>query len=339
MPKKSGGPNTSVGKARSAQNALKHGMTSTKPTSAHESQLVELYIQELSNYYQPQSPLEKLQIERIALCRAKLAHLYEVEQVRLQLVMEEIDQSPEKVLEQFGYLPDIAKGMVLEQIRFGQLRLPASLGVTQLQSIVREIHAFDGTISCIEDVQQYFPALCRYLNRHPDVVIQNMAGLEGKLRLVNEELTRCISRGKHYMEYAWVLLRPAVEQERKKEALEKEKMTPEEEELEKYVRETQEQFAAERAVRSHKVDLSGPRFPTHATWIGELGNFVTIFSHQERAQAVFERYEHTKALLKRSAQLPASESDLLMRYQTTLERRLSSAIGELLELQRRKSSS
>jgi len=139
------------------------------------------------------------------------------------------------------------------------------------------------------------------------------------------------------MEYAWVLLRPVIEKERMKEALEKQKQTPEDEELERHVRETQEQLYAEQAARRHKVDLSGPRFPTHATWMEQLGNFVTIFSHQERAQKVFERYEHTKELLKRSAQLPASESDLLMRYQTTLERRLSSAIGELLELQRRKS--
>ena len=34
--------------------------------------------------------------------------------------------------------------------------------------------------------------------------------------------------------------------------------------------------------------------------------------------------------------MPAAEWDLLMRYQTTLERRLSQAIGELLELQRAK---
>ena len=68
-----------------------------------------------------------------------------------------------------------------------------------------------------------------------------------------------------------------------------------------------------------------------------LNHFVTINDHQERAQKVFEQYAHTKDLLKRAAQLPAAESDLLMRYQTTLERRLSSAIGELLELQRRKS--
>ena len=336
MPKKSGGPITSAGKARSAHNAIKYGITSNKLASTQESQLVQHYIQELSDYYKPASPLEKLQIERIALCRAKLAHLYEVEQVRLQLVIEEIEQSPEKVLEQFDYLSDIAKGMVLEQIRFGQLRLPASLEPKELKAIVREVLAFDGKISALQDVQKNFPNLCRYLNQHPDAVIQNSTSLEAKLRLVDDELRSCISRGKNYMEYAWVLLKPAIETEDIKKALEKEIKTPEEDELDRHVRQSQEKLNEERAKRSHKVDLSGPSFPTHATWMGQLSNFVTIFSHQESAEKVFEQYEHTKELLKRAAQLPSQESDLLMRYQTTLERRLSSAIGELLELQRRK---
>ena len=336
MPKKSGGPITSAGKARSAHNAIKYGITSNKLASAQESQLVHGYIKELSDFYGPTSPLEKLQIERISLCRAKLAHMYEVEQVRLQLVIEEIEQSPEKVLEQFDYLSDIAKGMVLEQIRFGQLRLPASLEPKELKAIVREVLAFEGKISALQDVQKNFPNLCRYLNQHPDAVIQKATSLEAKLRLVDDELRSCISRGKNYMEYAWVLLKPALEKEDIKKALEKEINTSEEDELDRYVRQSQEKLNEERTKRSHKVDLSGPGFPTHATWMGQLSNFVTIFSHQERAEKVIEQYEHTKELLKRAAQLPSQESDLLMRYQTTLERRLSSAIGELLELQRRK---
>jgi hypothetical protein len=36
--------------------------------------------------------------------------------------------------------------------------------------------------------------------------------------------------------------------------------------------------------------------------------------------------------MARSVMLAPSESDLLMRYQTTLEQRLSSAIGGLLEI-------
>jgi hypothetical protein len=48
------------------------------------------------------------------------------------------------------------------------------------------------------------------------------------------------------------------------------------------------------------------------------------------------QYQEIKDFMLRALSLPVAESDLLMRYQTTLERRLSSAIGELLALQRAK---
>ena len=45
------------------------------------------------------------------------------------------------------------------------------------------------------------------------------------------------------------------------------------------------------------------------------------------------QYEVIKELMVSGVTLPQKDSDLLMRYQTTLERRLSTAIGELLHLQ------
>jgi hypothetical protein len=48
---------------------------------------------------------------------------------------------------------------------------------------------------------------------------------------------------------------------------------------------------------------------------------------------VHEHFKKTKELMAKAVTLPQSESDLLMRYQTTLERRFSTAIGELLHLQ------
>lgn len=51
------------------------------------------FIIELTDFYQPQSPLEKLQIERIALARAKLTRLYETEQASLDLEINKLAQS------------------------------------------------------------------------------------------------------------------------------------------------------------------------------------------------------------------------------------------------------
>jgi len=80
-----GGPSSPAGKSRASKNAVTHGLTSNVPTGALESESVKKYIDELVAYYQPKSPLERLQIERIALCRSKLSRLYEVEQASLEL--------------------------------------------------------------------------------------------------------------------------------------------------------------------------------------------------------------------------------------------------------------
>ena len=97
--KRGGGPKTQQGKVRSSMNAKTHGITSNKPKDANEKALIETFSKELVDYYDPQSPLEKLQIERIAICRAKLHYLYELEQVKLELASKELEAQPEKILE------------------------------------------------------------------------------------------------------------------------------------------------------------------------------------------------------------------------------------------------
>jgi hypothetical protein len=78
-----GGPKTAKGKRASSQNSLVHGATSNNVVSADQKALVERYEHELTAYYKPDSTLEKLQIQRIALCKAKLDALYELEMIKL----------------------------------------------------------------------------------------------------------------------------------------------------------------------------------------------------------------------------------------------------------------
>ncbi len=55
--KRSGGPKTVQGKARSSKNATSHGLTSEAPTNPNEKALIDSYVQELSPNYKPESPL------------------------------------------------------------------------------------------------------------------------------------------------------------------------------------------------------------------------------------------------------------------------------------------
>jgi len=68
----------------------------------------------------------------------------------------------------------------------------------------------------------------------------------------------------------------------------------------------------------------------------QLKQFLDLHKSYQKAQGIAVQYQEIKDLMLRALSLPVAESDLLMRYQTTLERRLSSAIGELLALQRAK---
>ena len=55
--KRSGGPKTLQGKARSSKNATSHGLTSVAPSNPNEKALVDSYSKELIEYYKPESPL------------------------------------------------------------------------------------------------------------------------------------------------------------------------------------------------------------------------------------------------------------------------------------------
>ena len=95
--KPKGGPKTARGKQASSQNSLVHGATSNNVVSADQKALVERYEHELTAYYKPDSPLEKLQIQRIALCRTKLDALYELEMVKLQIAKAELNRVKAKL--------------------------------------------------------------------------------------------------------------------------------------------------------------------------------------------------------------------------------------------------
>lgn len=109
-----GGPKTETGKSRSSLNATKFGVSTFRAIDDEEKQLVDRFTKDLLEYYQPQSPLEIMQLERIALCRAKLTRLYEVERTRLQLAQHAIDASPKKLLEQMGFEAGLTQKWAIE---------------------------------------------------------------------------------------------------------------------------------------------------------------------------------------------------------------------------------
>ena len=106
------------------------------------------------------------------------------------------------------------------------------------------------------------------------------------------------------------------------------------EELERY----QEELRIARGQKPRKVEPEATVDPNAIADLPaimlQLKQFLDLYKSHQKAQKLAAQYQEIKDLMLRALSLPVAESDLLMRYQTTLERRLSSAIGELLALQR-----
>jgi hypothetical protein len=312
--RRSGGPKTVEGKSRSSKNATSHGLTSMVPSNSNEKALVDSYSKELIEHYKPESPLEQLQIQRIARCRAKLAYLYDLEQVKLSLAAKELESQPEKILEKIPSATGLAMGMAIDLITSGQIHLPCRLDLPLLESICDEINQMHGVMENRHQFARALPRLTKYLAAvSKEIKRDDEIGGSGQY----DELIKGYLRSKEY------------------EALmEKEAMRPELEELERH----QEERRIARGQKPRKEEPEPKVDPDSITDLLaitlQLKQFLDLHKSHQKAQKLVVQYHEVKDLMLRALSLPAAESDLLMRYQTTLERRLSSAIGELLALQR-----
>lgn len=340
--KKKSGPHTAAGKKISSRNSTKHGLSTQTPSSHKEKEIVNNYIQELTTYYKPESPLEKIQIERIAICKSKLDRLYEVEQVQLQLAIEKFTRDPDQILDQIDAAIGIVRGMVKEIIQYGSITLPCKLRDKELELICEDIHDFKMKNLKESELEIYLPNLASYLKSNQIVGVSPMKGLIEKLQLIAERIESVFNRQDEYRErfaeYAQLLFRL-------KEQSKPEPPPPTEHQLEldRLLQKQKEARDAERLRRhppKEKLEVSVPQEPMvdQEKLIRQLKLFTELLKYRNLSLEVYKQYESTKELMSGGITLPQNESDLLMRYQTTLDRRLSTAIGELLHLQSKRTS-
>jgi hypothetical protein len=332
--KRSGGPKTTAGKARASKNATTHGLTSMVPSNSNEKALVDSYSKELIEYYKPESPLEQLQIQRIATCRAKLAYLYDLEQVKLSLAAKELESQPEKILEKIPGASGLAMGMAKEFITSGQIYLPCRLDLPLLQAICDEIDQMHGAIENKHQFARALPRLTKYLNSYPVVGLDNTSQWMEKLAAISKDIKRADELGDKHSGKFEELIKGYLRGMEYEALLKKEAAKPAMDELDRY----QEERRIARGQKSKTVEPSpkvDPEAIADMPTIKEyLRPFLHLYQSYQNALRIADQYQGIKDLMLRAISLPVAESDLLMRYQTTLERRLSSAIGELLALQR-----
>jgi hypothetical protein len=343
--KKRGGPKTTEGKAVSSKNSTKHGLTAQTTSSTKEKEIVSGYIQELTNYYKPESPLEKIQIERIAICKAKLDRLYEVEQLQLALVMEKFIQDPSQILDQLPMAKGAVKGMVNELIQHGEITLPCKLKLKDLKIICEETIYHRKNVLKETDLEVNWPNLTKFLESYEPIYLAdaNCKPLE-KLALISEGIEHSLDHQDKYLERYQDLIEIALRLKEQSESESQANSLDDDLEIDKLIEERNAAREAQRQKRypnNKEPELVIPQEPLidQEKLTKQLKSFVNLFRTHNLSLEVYKQYQSMKELMVQGVVLPQRESDLFMRYQTTLDRRLSTAIGELLHLQSKRTSS
>lgn len=93
------GPRSAAGKAKVAQNAVKHGLRASKWMSPEEQESFSALADDLHAEYQPNTATQRILVERIAMCMSKLRRLHHIEdtlfyKARIDDVRSKLDRYP-----------------------------------------------------------------------------------------------------------------------------------------------------------------------------------------------------------------------------------------------------
>jgi len=307
--KRTGGPKTLAGKSTSSKNSIKHGLTTLGFTDGYEAQEAKFFIEELVSYYKPESPLEILQIQRIALCRAKLAKLYKVEQAAHDLALLNLDANPEQVFIRIQGFGAVAQRMAVSMVRGEKFFLPLGLSERKLKEIVNEIDSLKSSLADELALRRTLKHTVRFL----ETLWSESDGGEFSA-------DRYLSwAAKRIKDFSGSQPSRSSEKDSFEEVLANVHLSDEVRGL------------SHTSLRVHSnADLF------HDSVCSDLGCFSHLWQDFVAAKELTQRFHETKVLMVKAITPSVEEADRLMRYQTSIERRLSSAIGELLALQARR---
>lgn len=307
--KRGGGPKTPAGKAVSAANSFKHGLRARDAVAGPEQQVMTAQVAQLTAYYRPQSPLEHLQIQRIARCAAKLDTLYAIERARAQLALLATQKTDDALLEQFAHYPAAARRLAIQPDQ-GTPRF----GLTDrlLEQLCQEMDAFTGVLASESDLAASFPKLDKFLRATEIEGYSGPYSMDQRLWAVAHQIEIYLSS----------ITQPD-------ELASKNDLPPYEKILYKIYMDDLHKKSLAKGVRPPQSDV----IPYQSVVFGDFKIFRNLRRYRQQAREIVAQLPQVKALLLASVMMPVEDSDRFMRYQTTLEKQLSRYIGELLQLQ------
>ncbi len=293
------GPTTVAGKARSAKNALVHGATSPQLLDDAERTRYAQLLTALQMHYPTPHPLVQLQLERIARLAVQLERIQGV--MDAAFIVERRSQSAfERACTALHLSDDEQAHLLVTRIARLQGRAPPASAEAQLMAAVGEIRAV-GDPALLTTHQQFLtivPKVCRYLVEQ---------ARWHKLTLSEYLLTRQADPAQS--------ARVAAAANRDELAA-----APD-------VKPTG--GAVDDDIAAAVLEVAPEILQRAVMWFSQHRR--ALFNAQTREQQLEALTEAVQA-----ASVPELDKlDRLMRYQTTINRQLSTAIGELLELTRR----
>lgn len=309
-PKRTGGPKTAQGKAVSARNSLQHGLRSRAAMPGPEQQAMDALVAQLTTYYRPRSPLETLQIQRIARCAAKLNTLYAVEKAKTALALLGSQATDDQAMLQFAHYPAAARNLALELMQPTPAKPKFGLTDSVLNQLCQEMDDYAGVLENESDLAAGFPKLARFLRSTAIEGFDGAYSMDHRLWVVASMLDahmRVVSSG---VQAVAVTKEEVFDQLISKIALNDQ------------LKESIRQAARPR----HDAN------PYQSVVRDDFNVFKRLRQYRQQAKEIATQFPQVKALLAASTTMPGEDSDRLMRYQTTLEKQLSRYIGELLQL-------
>jgi hypothetical protein len=224
------------------------------------------------------------------------------------------------------HIQGVTKGMLREMLTFGQTLLPCELTPEVLAQILLEVDSLAGSPETDEDLIETLPSLARYLSHVKSG--KDHKSLLHRLVAVGEILRRTSSQGERYSEFATSLMN-------KREAGE-DVLDEHAKELDRYLEEQQAERAASKdGLAGFKVNILLSKLMPDAKEVSRaIDEFKILARAYIKAQLSVDEALELYKLGTQSVTLAAEEADRFLRYQTTLERRLSTAIGELLQMRK-----
>lgn len=309
------GPKTDQGKASVSKNAITHGLSALVHEAPGEFELVQTYTRQLTEHYQPNSPLESLQVTRIARTWAKLERSYEQEQAKLELALYEFESSPSNTTSTMKEGNELELSIAHSILEGKALPLPHSINEVELEGVAKEAMALKGQVTSDSDFENLMPHLFNLVN---NIKLSVLNGLEAdataldRLKIVARDLRKIFSDHGPFMALALMEI----------------------EKLERYRRDESSISGGGsqgRYDRQRKVDFEPNKI--HDEFVDNLKLFIRINDAFDKAKTLVEKLREHKQLKRASISLSPEDSDRFARYQATLERRLSSQIGELRVMQ------